>query len=118
MDLIGTSIRAKHLDQATKLSAESQAEAAKGRIATWQSQERERRCRLRTLWRGWLRFAEVLGTVQMMVILSLVFWVMLPVIAIPFKLFSDPLGLRRPDGAKWVECDPRSHTLEGMRQQY
>lgn len=73
---------------------------------------------LKTAWKGWLKLAEVLGTIQMMVILSLVYWIMLPIIAVPFKLFADPLVMRKPSEAKWVKRDSGSQTLDEMKLQY
>jgi hypothetical protein len=42
-----------------------------------------------------MRFIEVLGTIQMIVLLTVVFWTMLAVVAVPAKIFSDPLQRRR-----------------------
>ena len=50
---------------------------------------------LRALWSGWMRFVEVLGTIQMIVLLTVLFWTMLAVVAIPANLLSDPLQRRR-----------------------
>lgn len=72
----------------------------------------------KTAWRGWLRFADVLGTFQMMVILSIIYWTLVPIIAIPLKLFSDPLALRRSGGPKWVEHHSSTQTLDEMTKQY
>ena len=46
------------------------------------------------LWREWIRFATALGTVMMVVWLSLIYWILLPLFALPFKLLADPLQLR------------------------
>lgn len=73
---------------------------------------------LKGAWRGWLRFAEILGTFQMMVVLSLIYWIVLPIIAVPFKLLADPLVQRRPNRPTWVERDNVSPTLDTMRKQY
>ena len=73
---------------------------------------------MKSAWRRWLKFSEVLGTFQMMVVLSLVYWTMLPIIAVPFKLFADPLVLRRPSRARWVERVSASQTIEAMQKQY
>ena len=73
---------------------------------------------LKGAWRGWLRFAEILGTFQMMVVLSLIYWIVLPIIAIPFKLLADPLVQRRPSNSTWVERENVSPTVETMRKQY
>ena len=96
----------------------NQAVALDGHIRREQPQARQTSTLLKTAWRGWLKFAEVLGTIQMMVILSLVYWIMLPIIAIPLKLFSDPLMLRNLGQARWIKRDSGSPTLDEMKQQY
>ena len=40
-------------------------------------------------WRRWIEVAEFLGNVRMAVFLSLLYFLIIPVIAVPFKLLSD-----------------------------
>ncbi len=54
----------------------------------------------------------------MTVILSLIYWVMLPFFAVPFKLFADPLTLKSQARAGWVERQSGSQTLDEMGKQY
>ena len=68
-------------------------------------------------WKRWLRFAEILGNVQMVVILSLLYWTFVLLLALPFRLVADPLALRRPGRARWISRDPISSILESMRRQ-
>ncbi|MCZ6672978.1 MAG: hypothetical protein O7C75_08565 [Verrucomicrobia bacterium] len=72
---------------------------------------------LQMVWRGWLRLAEAFGTFQMVLILSLVYWTLLAVMAVPFRLFADPLGLRSASHGGWVQRSSVS-TLDAMRKQY
>lgn len=72
---------------------------------------------LAKVWRGWLKFAEVVGNVQMIVLLSIIYWTMLLVLAVPFKFLSDPLGLKRGRVFRWVSREPVSDVLESMRKQ-
>ena len=72
---------------------------------------------LKKAWSAWLKFATVLGTIQMLVILTVIYWTLLPIIAIPFKFLSDPLTLRRSNRGGWVQRSPVSHTIETMRKQ-
>lgn len=72
---------------------------------------------LRKLGRGWLKFAEVLGNVQMVLILSVVYWVMVLILALPLKLITDPLGLKGPHRGGWVKRGPSKDILESMRKQ-
>ena len=97
---------------------ENQTEALERSSGTEHVQGRQRLRILRVAWRGWLRFAEILGTIQMTMLLSLIYWVMLPIIAVPFKLFADPLTLRSQARAGWVERHSGSQTLDEMEKQY
>ena len=40
------------------------------------------------VWAAWLKFADKLGTIQMMIILTVIYWTFVSVMAIPFKLFG------------------------------
>ncbi len=75
---------------------------------------------LKRMWRGWLRLVEVLGTVQMVILLSIVYWTLLAVTALPHRLLADPLSLRRP--ATWrPRANPQPQPGEPrseMRRQY
>ena len=73
---------------------------------------------MRNVWRRWLRFIEILGTIQMVVMLSLIYWTFLIIIAIPFQLFADSLTARRSKHTQWVVRPPSSQLLESMRKQY
>ena len=68
-------------------------------------------------WRRWLKFAEILGNIQMTVFLSIIYWTLLLMIAIPFKLFSDPLSIKRERSSKWVSRRRDPDVLESMRRQ-
>ena len=77
---------------------------------------------LRKLGRGWLKFAEILGNIQMVLILSIVYWVMVLILALPLKLLRDPLTLKGPRPGGWVKRIPatgelESGILESMRKQ-
>ena len=68
-------------------------------------------------WRRWIKITAFLGTVQMVILLSVVYWTMLPLIALPLKLFADPLGRRRSIGGVWVKRQRLSQVLESMKDQ-
>ena len=72
---------------------------------------------LRKTGRGWLKFAEIVGNIQMIVLLSLIYWVLFPIVAIPFKLLADPLSLRHHGQVRWIVRSPVSQILESMRKQ-
>lgn len=69
------------------------------------------------VWRGWLKFAEILGNIQMTILLSLIYWTLLLMLAIPFKLISDPLSIKRVRCSRWISRVPASDVLESMRRQ-
>ena len=95
-----------------------EAETPTGYTGTEQYRALQRLSILKVAWRGWLRFAELLGTIQMMVVLSLIYWTVLPLVAIPFRFFADPLALRRRGFPSWVERDVGSQSLDSMKNQY
>lgn len=74
----------------------------------------------RRIWDRWLKIAEVVGTIQMMIVLSIIYWVVLPFMAIPFRIFSDPLKLKRPAHSNWREreTDDSMSTLDSMGSQF
>ena len=70
------------------------------------------------VWHGWLRFARVVGTVQMIVVLSLVYWTLAALIAIPFRLFVGSLARRRSHQSGWVRRHPVPDVLDAMKKQF
>ena len=72
---------------------------------------------LTTAWRRWLRFAEVLGNIQLTVILSLLYWILLPFWAFPYKMFNDRLALRNPGKVHWIRRIPGTDWLSDMKKQ-
>ena len=72
---------------------------------------------LSKIWRGWLKFAEIFGNVQMILLLSIIYWTFLLVLAVPFKFLSDPLRLKRGRDFGWVSREPESDVLQSMRRQ-
>ena len=68
-------------------------------------------------WRKWLKLAEWLGNLQMVILLALIYWILLAAVALPFKYLADPLALRRPGRSRWVVRGPASQSIESMRKQ-
>ena len=54
----------------------------------------------------------------MIIVLSLVYWILLPFVAIPFRFLSDPLALKDPTHSRWVKRDPASIMLDAMKNQF
>ena len=67
--------------------------------------------------RIWLRFAAILGDIQITILLSLIYWLLLPFWALPYRLFSDRLALRNPAGVGWIRRTPGADRLNAMRKQ-
>lgn len=72
---------------------------------------------LKRCWAGWLRVTEVLGTIQMVVLLSLVYWAMISIVFVPLRLLGDPLQLRRPDSGTWQKTDSKGSGLDNFGNQ-
>tara|TARA_A100001037_G_scaffold248427_1_gene230756 strand:- start:3795 stop:4025 length:231 start_codon:yes stop_codon:yes gene_type:complete len=53
------------------------------------------------LWFLWLKFTMLIGTVQMIVFLTLVYWLAVPLIGMPLRLFKDPLKSKRSE-SNWI----------------
>ena len=71
----------------------------------------------RRAWRRWIRFAEIVGTIQMVIVLSVIYWTIFALIALPFKVLADPLQLRRRQRLRWIHREPTPLTVEWMRRQ-
>ena len=46
-------------------------------------------------WRKWVAFAQILGTINLTILLTIIYWTLLLVIAVPYKVLADPLELRK-----------------------
>ena len=68
-------------------------------------------------WRRWMKVGEFLGNFQMIVILTLVYWIVMTLTAIPFKLLADPLALRNASRSRWIQRARVADVLESMRKQ-
>ena len=72
---------------------------------------------LRNPWQKWLKFAAVLGNIQITIILSLIYWTVLLPWALPYRVFSDRLALRNPQKVYWIKRAPGTDWLKSMRKQ-
>ena len=50
----------------------------------------------------WLNFANIIGNINMTILLSLIYFLLLTPMAIVFKLVSDPLRLKKPKTITWM----------------
>jgi hypothetical protein len=58
----------------------------------------------------------MVGGLIMVLLLSTTYWIIVPVIAIPFKLMSDPLKLKHPNRTRWIPRLPRPETITSMKK--
>jgi len=73
---------------------------------------------VKQLWQRWLKVTETVGTIQMIIFLSVVYWIFLMPMALLFKLLTDPLALEQPQASRWVRHRPLTEILESMRNQF
>lgn len=73
---------------------------------------------LTRLWEWWKRFAEAVGNFQARLLLTLLYFVLLAPVALPLRVFGDPLR-RRPRGSSfWLPRPVRPASLAGARRQH
>jgi hypothetical protein len=71
---------------------------------------------LKNLWQGWKKFAHKLGVAQTYVIITLFYWLIVPLFSL--IRFQNPLRLRQPDGSSfWIERKPTGNTMERAKLQ-
>jgi len=71
---------------------------------------------LKRFWQGWKKFAHVLGVAQTYVIVTLFYWLIVPVFSL-IRL-QNPLRLRQPaDRSFWIKRKPAGNSLERAKQQ-
>ena len=75
---------------------------------------------VRRIWDRWMKIAEVVGTTQMVIILSIIYRLVLPLLAVPFRMFSDPLKTRRRPHSNWHQKrrEVSINSLDSMGNQY
>lgn len=70
------------------------------------------------LWKRWIKIAELIGTINMMIVLSIVYLAIIPIMAIPVKIINDPLNLKSTSKPKWINRNQELITIENLRNQY
>jgi len=69
-------------------------------------------------WRKWLVFARAIGNFQGQVILTLFYLLLLLPIGILFRIFADPLNLRKNVKTNFEEWQHPKENLDQARKQY
>ena len=72
---------------------------------------------LKKMWSAWLRIAEVIGNIQLTILLTIIYWTFVPFVAIPFKFLADPLSIRKSAKPRWIRRDPIPDAFEHLRKQ-
>ena len=70
------------------------------------------------LWKRWIKIAELIGTINMMIVLTIIYLVIIPIMAIPVKIINDPLKLKSTSTPKWINRSQELFTIEKLRNQY
>ena len=71
---------------------------------------------LKRLWQGWKKFAHKLGVAQTYVIITLFYWLIVPIFSL-IRL-QNPLRLRQSsDRSFWIERKPTGNSLDRAKQQ-
>ena len=71
---------------------------------------------LKRVWLGWKRFAHKLGVAQTYIVVTLFYWLIVPIFSL-IRL-QNPLRLRpRDDRSFWIERKPTDNSLERAKQQ-
>ncbi len=71
---------------------------------------------LKCFWRGWKKLAHKLGVAQTYVIVTLFYWLIVPIFSL-IRL-QNPLRLRQSgDRSFWIERKPTGHSLDRAKQQ-
>jgi hypothetical protein len=73
--------------------------------------------KVRMIRKAWLRFAQALGTVQMVILLTLVYIVVLTPMAILLKFLDDPFHQRGPHKMLWLHRATEGSSLSDMKRQ-
>ncbi|MGO9482549.1 MAG: SxtJ family membrane protein [Candidatus Kryptoniota bacterium] len=73
----------------------------------------------KTIYKWWMAFARAIGTVNAMVLLTIVYFCVIgPMSIISRLLGKDLLAHRKSSGSFWKTKEPVSHTLTQARRQF
>ncbi|MEC9292758.1 MAG: hypothetical protein VYC65_00560 [Chloroflexota bacterium] len=72
--------------------------------------------KIKRVWHIWSRAVRIFGTVLMFVVLTIIYWTIVPAISLPLRIFSDPLSLKAKS-AGWIRSEKRPVGLDWMKRQ-
>jgi predicted CDP-diglyceride synthetase/phosphatidate cytidylyltransferase len=73
---------------------------------------------LKRIWEWWKRVALVIGVFQTKLILTLFYFAILSLFAVPARLFSDPLLIKKGRSSWWFPRTGQKDGLEDVRRQF
>ena len=68
-------------------------------------------------WKIWLAAVKVLGTIQMVILLTVVYGLFIPLLVIPAGLVADPLKLRNTGQSTWLKRPESVEGIEALQSQ-
>lgn len=72
---------------------------------------------IKLIWRIWIKFSEVIGNLNLWIVTNLLFFTVVAIMSIPYRIFADPLRLKWARTYTWRERTRDFHTLEAMKKQ-
>jgi hypothetical protein len=73
---------------------------------------------LRRIWAAWKRVGQFIGDWVGRVVLTVFYFTIFLPFGLGVRLFSDPLRLRRAEGAHWLPRTTTDRTLDDARRQF
>ena len=67
---------------------------------------------------GWMAFVRWFGAVQMILLLTLTYFLMITFVYPFLRLFSDPLRMRAPKDSNWQPRPPQPDAMTYLNRQY
>jgi hypothetical protein len=72
---------------------------------------------LKFIWNLWMKFVIWFGTVQMIFIVTIVYWLILPFTGVIAALISDPMGRRLRNKSTWIPREKLDDPLAELKRQ-
>ena len=73
---------------------------------------------LKWLWNRWMAIAKPIGNFQSQVIISVFYLVILSIVGVPFRLFSDPFKMRSKLKSNFDKWEHPKETLVSAHRQF
>jgi hypothetical protein len=73
---------------------------------------------IKKIWRKWKRIAEIVGTFQVKILLTILYFLLFAPVGLGVKLFSDMLGLKPRKTSHWTVKETENPKIEDSRRQF